>query len=267
MTAEIDETPLIGRGDPPIPAETIRLPVRGFAIDRRKAFIASAVLWAGFAVVVFFVTNHLTQPFDDAGLEMFRTGADRHLVGPRLFAESVRDVTALGGVLLRNLFAIAAVVALLFLRLRREAVLFVVTVGLGWIVNSGLKLLVGRARPDIVPHLMEAGGNSFPSGHSFNSAVIYIAMALAFASLSHRASVRYTLVATGMVVSAAIAWSRVLLGVHFPSDVIAGWLGGAGWAMLSAALFYRPARMAADSETAQRIDPAERMHRAVEHGS
>jgi undecaprenyl-diphosphatase len=159
-------------------------------------------------------------------------------------------------VLLRNLFAIAAVVALLFLRLRREAVLFAATVVSGWLVNSGIKALVGRPRPMIVPHLTEAGGASFPSGHSFNSAVVYIGLALAFASMSARHSVRYTIVGSAMALSALIAWSRVLLGVHFPSDVTAGWLGGAGWAFLAAALLYKPARAAADSPAARNLDPA-----------
>ena len=174
--------------------------------------------------------------------------------------EAIRDTTALGGVLLRNLFAIAAVVALLFLKLRREAVLFALTVSLGWLANTGLKQLVGRERPQIVTHLMEAGGESFPSGHSFNAAVVYIAMAIAFAAMTRRHAVRYVLIGTAMVLSALVAWSRVLLGVHFPSDVLAGWLGGAGWAFLAAALLYRPAKAAADSEAAEKLDPTQPAH-------
>ena len=81
-------------------------------------------------------------------------------------------------------------------------------------------------------------------------------MALAFASMSARHSVRYTIVGSAMVLSAMIAWSRVMLGVHFPSDVTAGWLGGAGWAFLAAALLYKPAKAAADSELAKGLDPA-----------
>ncbi|WP_435417425.1 phosphatase PAP2 family protein [Parerythrobacter aurantius] len=184
---------------------------------------------------------------DEPGLLAARTGEGREFAGTALMLEIVRDVTALGGVFLRNLFAVAAVIALLFLKLRREAVLLFLTVSLGWIVNTAVKSLVGRERPQIVPHLMEAGGESFPSGHSFNSAVVYIAIALAFAALSRRHSVRYTVILAAMLVSAMVAWSRVLLGVHFPSDVIAGWLGGAGWAFLAAALLYAPAKAAADS--------------------
>ncbi len=146
--------------------------------------------------------------------------------------------------------------ALLFLRLRREAILLALTVAGAWLVESGIKALVGRARPEIVPHLTEAGGASFPSGHSFNSAVVYIAIALAFATLSARQSVRFTVIGIAIVLSLLIAWSRVWLGVHFPSDVIAGWLGGAGWAFLSAALLFRPAQKVAQSEQAKKLDPS-----------
>src|SRR5690606_3477656 len=174
--------------------------------------------------------------------------------GHEKVVEAIRDTTALGGVLLRNLFALAAVVALLFLSLRREAVLFALTVMTGWLANTGLKQLVGRDRPEIVPHLMEAGGESFPSGHAFNAAVVYIAMAIAFAAMSRRHSVRYLLIGSAMVLSALVAGSRVVLGVHFPSDVVAGWLGGAGWAFLAAALLYKPARAAAGSEVVRKAE-------------
>lgn len=244
--------------EPPIPAETVRLPERGFTIDRRKALISALICWAGFAAMVALVLAGNAGWLDEPGLLAARTGEAREFAGSALLLEIVRDTTALGGVFLRNLFAIGVVVALLFLKLRREAVLFAMTVAGGWIANSALKLLVGRERPRIVPHMMEAGGESFPSGHSFNAAVVYIAMALAFAAMSRRHSVRYTLIASAMVLSALVAWSRVLLGVHFPSDVIAGWLGGAAWAFTAAALLYKPARAAADSDTAQRLDPAAR---------
>ena len=243
-------------GAAPVPAETVRLPERGFTIDRREALIAAAVCWAGFAVMVWLVANGRTSGFDEAGLTMFRSADGPEATWHPKVIEAIRDITAMGGVVLRNLFAIGAVVALLFLSLRREAVLFALTVSLGWLANTGLKQLVGRERPQIVTHLMEAGGESFPSGHSFNAAVVYIAMAIAFAALSRRHSVRYTVIGTAMVLSAMVGWSRVMLGVHFPSDVTAGWLGGAGWAFLAAALLYRPARAAADSEVVRKAEEA-----------
>jgi len=232
-----------------IPAETVQLPARGWRIDRTHAFWAGALCWLGFAVMVWAVATDRTHGLDDTGLLFWRSSDGLVPRGPEMLLEAVRDVTALGGVLLRNIFALGAIVALLFLRLRREAVLFAATVIAGWLLNSAIKHLVGRPRPEIVPHLTEAGGASFPSGHSFNSAVVYIAMALAFATLSARQSVRLTVIGIAIAASLAIAWSRVWLGVHWPSDVVAGWLGGAGWAFAAAALLQRPADSIADGTT------------------
>ncbi|WP_235912778.1 phosphatase PAP2 family protein [Croceibacterium salegens] len=223
------------------------LPARGWSIDRRKALVVAILCLIGFAAMVWLVESGRSDAFDRIGLLFWREGAGLVPKGPPKLLEAVRDVTALGGILLRNLFALGAVAALLFLRLRREAILLAATVALGWAVDGGIKALVGRPRPEIVPHLTEAAGASFPSGHSFNSAVVYIAIALAFATLSARQTVRFTIIGTAIALSLVIAWSRVWLGVHFPSDVIAGWLGGAGWAFLSAAVLARPAQIAADS--------------------
>lgn len=252
---------LVQPKEPPLPAETVRLPERGFAVSRPKALLVSAVCWAGWGAMVWAVLGNHTGALDSSGLMWARSGPDFGGLGASYVTEAVRDVTALGGVFLSTLATIAAVVALLFLKLRREAVLFALTVIGGWMLNNTMKAMIGRERPTLVPHLTEAGGMSFPSGHSFASAMIYIGMALAFASLSRRHSVRYTLIGTAMVVSSLIAWSRVLLGVHYPSDVIAGWLGGAAWAFLAAALLYKPAKAAADSGTAGKLDPTK--HAAV----
>jgi undecaprenyl-diphosphatase len=238
-----------------LPTETVTLPARGWRIDRSKALAVAALCWTGFALLAWLVTTGRVAGFDKPGLLFWRTGVGLVPKGPPFLLEAVRDLTSLGGVLLRNLIAIGAVAALLFLRLRREAVLLALTVIGAWLVEGAIKGLVGRPRPEIVPHLTEAGGASFPSGHAFNSAVVYIAIALAFATLSARESVRLTVIGAAIVLSLVVAWSRVWLGVHFPSDVLAGWLGGAGWAFLAAALLQRPADAAADSEAADKLDP------------
>jgi len=230
----------------PRPPEAVVLPARGWRVSPLHAGIAAAACWLGFAVMVVLVESQRTGALDSTGLLLWRSGTDLRPVGPKWLVEGVRDLTSLGGVLLRHLIAIAALVALLFLRLRREAVLLAGTIVGGWVLNSAVKLLVGRPRPTIVPHLTEAGGQSFPSGHSFNSAVVYIAIGLAFAALSHRRDVRWTIVGAAMALSLIVAWTRVWLGVHFPSDVIAGWLGGAGWAFAASALLYRPAKAVAE---------------------
>ena len=243
----------------PLPAQIITLPARGWRIDPRHALIAAALCWAGFVAMVAAVLAGRTGWLDSTGLLLWRGGADLRPLGPPWVLEALRDLTALGGMLLRNVVMAAALFALLVLRLRREAVVLLGTVIGGWLVNSGIKALVGRPRPTIVPHLTEAGGASFPSGHSFNSAVVYLAIALAFAAMSPRQPVRLTIIAAAAILSMAIAFSRVWLGVHFPSDVIAGWLGGVGWALLATALLDRPAKAVAAqaAETLEAATPGE----------
>ena len=237
------------------PAEALILPPRGWRVTPRHALSAALVCWAGFALVVVLVLSNQLGGFDSAGLLYFRSGPDSVPRGPPAMLEAVRDLTALGGVLLRNLFAVIAIAALLLVRLRREAILLAATILSGWAVNTLIKTAVGRPRPTIVSHLAEAGGTSFPSGHSFNSAVVYMGIALALAALSARRGVRWSLVAGAASLTALIAISRVWLGVHYPSDVLAGWLGGMGWALTASALLYRPAKHLAD-HAAPRIEAA-----------
>lgn len=221
-------------------------------INPRRALIAALACWSGFAAFAWAMPAGKTAQFDRLGL-LFWRAHDLRPLGPTWLLEWVRDLTAMGGFLQLKLYTIFAIVALFWLRCRREGVLLALTVLSASLVNVAFKAVFGRPRPEIVPHLTEAGGASFPSGHSFNAASSYIAFALAFAALAPRASVRHTLVAAAMLLSLAIAWSRVWLGVHWPSDVMAGWLGGAGWAFLASALLYRPAATvahAADELTA-----------------
>ncbi len=229
----------------------------GWRVSPGHALIAASICWLGFAAVTLAVGSGQSETIDSAGLLRWRNGEELGPIGPQWLLEAIRDLTSLGGVLLRNLIALGAVIALLFLRLRREAVLLAATIAGGWILNTLVKLAVGRPRPLIVPHLTEAGGESFPSGHSFNSAVVYIAIALAFAAMSPLRGVRWTLIAAAIVLSLSVAFTRVWLGVHFPSDVIAGWLGGAGWAFLATAILHRPAKaVAAEADaTLEKLTP------------
>ena len=215
-------------------------------LSRHLLLITALVCWAGFAVIGTLVLGDQLGSFDSAGLLYFRTGPGAVPWGPPLLIEAVRSWTALGGVVVLNLLGTITVAALLLARLRREAVLLAVTMLSAWAFETLLKSLVGRQRPSIVSHLTEAGGLSFPSGHSFNSAVVYMSIALALASLSARRGVRWSLITGAALVSALVALSRVWLGVHYPSDAIAGWLGGMAWALTASALLTRPDRERAD---------------------
>ena len=246
------ETPAPIRADErPLPAETLVLPKRGWRIDPTHALAAAALCWMTFVLIAWLVHTGRASAIDSLGLILWRDSDNLTPRGPAWLAEAVRDVTALGGVTLRHIFAAGALLALVFLRLRREALVLFGTLLTGLLVELALKALAGRPRPQIVPHLMEAGGMSFPSGHSFNAALVYIAIALAFATFSRRRRTRWTIIGAAVLLSMLVAWSRVWLGVHFPTDVIAGWLGGAGWAFLAEALLQRPAHALAQSTSAR----------------
>jgi len=231
-----------------LPAEPLTLPARGWQINPAKAVGVAALCWAGFGLITWLVLHGHSAGLDRAGLLLWRNGSDLGNIGSTALLEAVRDMTALGGTLIMIAVMVGAIIALLFLKLRREAFLLALTAISGNIAATQMKLLFARARPETVPHLTQAEGMSFPSGHSFHSALIYIAIALAFATMSARGSVRVTIIGLALAVSLLIAASRVWLGVHYPSDVAAGWLAGAGWAFLSAALFSKPANALAKSE-------------------
>lgn len=203
---------------------------------QRRAVAIAVACAIGMGVITAMVSRATTEGPDRAGLLLWRCGPALSPCGPPWLLEAVRDVTALGGVLLRNLFAIGVVIALSFIARRRQAVLYGSAVVSGWLVDAAIKHLVDRPRPVVVPHLTQAGGTSFPSGHSFNAAVVYVTAASIFAAMAPRRAARATILGAAVVIVIAIGLSRVWLGVHNPSDVIAGWLGGFCWANLCVAI-------------------------------
>lgn len=216
------------------------LPVRLSAplLSRRQAKIASITCWIAFAVIASAIASNAVLGFDISGMLIWR---DAHLqpAGPHALFGLAVGLTALGGVLLRSVITVGAALALWRLGRSREAIRFVLTILSGSLFGLLVKFAVERPRPHIVPHLVHASGWSFPSGHSLNSALLYITMALVFGALLQSRGRRWALLAGAVFLSLAIAWSRVWLGVHWPSDVIAGLLAGSAWAFGAVALFHR----------------------------
>jgi undecaprenyl-diphosphatase len=106
-----------------------------------------------------------------------------------------------------------------------------VTVLLADISSEGLKDLYGRPRPELVPHGSYVYSASFPSGHSTLSAATFMTLAVLIASLEpNRGTKRMVFILAALLVL-GIGFSRVYLGVHWPSDVLAGWCLGAAWAL------------------------------------
>lgn len=166
-------------------------------------------------------------------------------IGSRSFEEAMRDVTALGGFTVVTLVTVVGVIAFLIHRRWRHALVFTATVLLAEVSSEGMKHLYGRPRPDLVPHGSYVYSGSFPSGHSTLSAATFLTLAMLIASLeAHRAAKTMAFVLAGLLVL-SIGASRVYLGVHWPSDVLAGWCLGGAWA-LAAWLALARVRMSGD---------------------
>ena len=163
----------------------------------------------------------------------FRTGGEGSPpIGPSWLPEAVRDVTALGSATIL-IFVTAATVIYLLITSRRAAALFVfVAVAGGQILSSLLKMVIDRARPDIVPHLAEVQTASFPSGHAMLSAVTFLTLGALAARIAPGRAVSGYILGLAIFLTLAVGLSRIYLGVHWPSDVLAGWCAGAAWAML-----------------------------------
>jgi undecaprenyl-diphosphatase len=141
----------------------------------------------------------------------------------------MNDLSALGGRTVLTLVVVFAVGLLLSFRRHRTAG-FVLAAALGgYVLSVGLKLLVGRERP--AGGLIQVGGNSFPSGHSMLSAIIYLTLALIVSTVILRWRVRLYVIGSALVLVALIGVSRLYLGVHYLTDVAAGWLVGLAWAI------------------------------------
>ncbi|TPG10830.1 phosphatase PAP2 family protein [Sphingomonas oligophenolica] len=150
---------------------------------------------------------------------------------PAWLAYAARDVTALGGGVVLTTIVVVVVGFLLVQRLWLTALaLALATLTGGWAVDL-IKHVIVRARPDLIPHLVAASGYSFPSGHSANSAIVYLTLAALASQITRTRPTRMYLFAIAILLSGAVGISRVYLGVHWPSDVLAGWSFGTLWAL------------------------------------
>ena len=164
-------------------------------------------------------------------LSLRRPGHLDQPIGPTWLLQSATDVSALGGFTLQWLLGGAALAFLLYGRRRAEAAWLAGSIVGASLLNSGLKSILHRPRPELVPHLAVVSNASFPSGHAMLSAAIYLTLAAMLAETQARRSARIVLMAFATVLVLLIGVSRIYLGVHWPSDVLAGWCLGAVWAL------------------------------------
>jgi undecaprenyl-diphosphatase len=192
---------------------------------------AAGALWA-FLVVAGEMNEGETAALDRRLLLALRTpGHPADPLGPLWLQESMRDLTALGGVTLLTLLTVTAVVTLLFHGKWRHALVMGGTVVLAQISSEVLKAFYDRPRPTLVPHGSFVYSASFPSGHSTLAAATYLTLAAVIARLEGTRRAKIFVFILALLIIPAVGFSRVYLGVHWPSDVLAGWSLGSLWAL------------------------------------
>ena len=174
-----------------------------------------------------------TRSFDERVLRALRKADNPEIpIGPHWLQVAALDITSLGGAPVLGL-TVAAVVGFLLLQGMQRSALFVLVSSVGgWTLNSLLKSLFARPRPDVVPHLREVMSLSFPSGHAMASAAVYLTLGALLMRISTRRATKFYFMAVAILATILVGATRVYLGVHYPTDVLAGWLMGFSWAIL-----------------------------------
>lgn len=175
-----------------------------------------------------------TLAFDRAILIAIRKATDGHAGLRDALRQFMMDVTTLGNNGLLTLIALLAVGFLVAAGKQRLGALLGVGIVVGSAASGLLKLAYDRARPDVVAHLVDVNNASFPSGHAMNSAVVYLTMAALLARGQKARAPRIYIIGVGIALTLMIGLSRLYLGVHWPTDVLVGWIFGASWAALLA---------------------------------
>jgi undecaprenyl-diphosphatase len=151
--------------------------------------------------------------------------------GPPWLTMIASDLTALGSLPVLGLLVTMVAGHLLLLRRPGPALVVVLSTAGGGAAMFALKALFDRPRPQIVPHLAQVATASYPSGHALLSAVVYLTLGILIARFTPRRSLRAYFLLWAFFLTGVVGASRVSLGVHYPSDVVAGWCFGGGWAL------------------------------------
>lgn len=207
-----------------------------FDFARREIGLVSALLAVALALLMFAhiaeeVGEGETRAFDTAVLLAMRTGDLHDPIGPAWFELAVRDITALGGYAVLTLVTLIAVGFLVTTKKYADALLLFVSIVGADILSETLKVGFARPRPDLVAHVVEVSSASFPSGHAMVSAATYLTIGALLARVQEERRVKTYIHAAAVALALMIGASRVYLGVHWPTDVLAGWCLGAAWSI------------------------------------
>jgi undecaprenyl-diphosphatase len=188
-------------------------------------------LW-GFIELATEVREGETHEIDNAILRAFRNPRDlADPLGPPWVKEAVRDVTALGGVMVLSLVTGAVAGFLLLSRKHHALLLLTGALAGGLLLNWSLKNYFDRARPEYVTPLHHVDSYSFPSGHSLLASVVYLTLGALLAQQVARRRLKLYVLGIAVLLTVLVGVSRVYLGVHYPTDVLAGWTVGFMWAI------------------------------------
>jgi undecaprenyl-diphosphatase len=192
--------------------------------------LAAAALW-GFVALIDDVLDGEVHDLDSRLLLSLRNPQDASdPLGPHWFEEMMRDITAFGGTGPLAFITLAGVLYLLLRKRLRTALFLFVAISGGQLLSSLLKLGFDRPRPDLVPHGATVYTASFPSGHAMMTAIVYLTLAALLARSESRSRIKAYLLLLAACVTLMVGLSRVYLGVHWPSDVLGGWMIGSAWA-------------------------------------
>jgi len=190
------------------------------------------LLW-GFLALASEVMEGDTKTLDMRILVALRKSDDpSRPIGPDWVQNSLLDLTAIGGPTVLGLVVVSVAGFLLLQGRYHTAIVVLATAASGEIANYAMKNLFLRPRPDVVPHLRDVTSSSFPSGHAMESAIIYLTLGAMLMRLAERRVTKMYCIGIAIVLTLLVGISRVYLGVHYPTDVIAGWMFGFFWASL-----------------------------------
>lgn len=202
---------------------------------RGRAWLVIAGL-ATLAILFLMLTAHVRNfhGIDEKILLLMREPGDPdNAIGTPRFEEFVRDISALGsqGVLFLGVFAAGG-----FLVLRRQyhaAILLIAAAVGAYFAAVGLKGFFDRPRPSLVtPFSFHTGTRSYPSGHSVMAAAVYLTLGALLSRLVKPIGHKIYFIAMAVLLAFLVGVSRIYLGMHHPTDVVAGWIIGSYWAGL-----------------------------------
>lgn len=222
---------------------------RARSLTRTELAPLGALLVVALGVTAFIgIADDMTEgdgrAFDQAVLTWMQPVAGQPR-GPWWLREAALDITSLGGIAVLSLFAVATVGFLLIQRKRLSALFLALGLAGGVTLSEGLKALFERERPPVAYQVVETLNASFPSGHALMSTVFYLSVAVMMARAVPTKRLKAYVLGVGMTLAGLVGLTRVYLGAHWATDVLAGWSVGAAWAMALWLAAYGAARLQA----------------------